>query len=70
MKKYETPIAEKLEFNYADVVTASGVTVTLAQNSDCEGSPIVNPSGFTEKGNKHCEKLEPMNNHNWNQCAS
>ncbi len=71
-KKYETPTAEMLEFDYTEVVAASGTaSVTLTQNSGCEGSPIVNPSGWTEKGDTPgCEKLTPTTEHNWNQCPN
>ena len=69
-KTYETPSIEMLEFNYMDVVTASEAAVTLTQNSGCEGSPIENPSGWTQHGNTPgCEK-QPTTQHNWNQCAS
>ena len=71
-KEYKTPSIEKLEFNYTDVVAESGaVSVTLTQNSGCEGSPIENPSGWTLHGNTAgCEKLKPANKQNWNKCST
>ena len=67
--KYETPVVEKLEFTYTDTVVASNPPVTLTQNSGCEGSPIENPSGWTQHGNSGgCEKLKPTTNQNWNKC--
>ena len=71
-RKYEAPSAEMLEFNYADIVTASDTpTITMTQNRGCEDSPITTPSGWTEHGNNSgCEKLNPTTDHNWNQCSS
>ena len=70
MKKYETPSIEKLEFDYTDVVASSNWedSVTLTQASGCEGSPIVNNSGWTEKPNSGCEHLKSTTEQNWKHC--
>ncbi len=57
-RTYETPSAEKLEFNYTDVVTASGAASVIepAESSQDPTYCLHGSSSYTFSDNHECSK--------------
>ncbi|MBR6707728.1 MAG: hypothetical protein IKI84_13795 [Clostridia bacterium] len=51
-RDYETPTAEKLEFNYTDVVTASGYVTSQGTAEGCN----IMPNGRLLENGSVCQK--------------